>query len=66
MMLQLQFNNRVALSSCNRPAEVLYDISSGRYSVMGLKNEEAQSIVFGAQTAAARYTPASLRRVGVR
>nr|WP_256657879.1 DUF1329 domain-containing protein [Pseudomonas sp. 2FG] len=47
-------------------AEVLYDISSGRYSVMGLKNEEAQSIVFGAQAAAARYTPASLRRVGVR
>nr|WP_022962975.1 MULTISPECIES: DUF1329 domain-containing protein [Pseudomonadaceae] len=47
-------------------AEVLYDISSGRYSVMGLKNEEEQSIVFGAQAAAARYTPAALRRVGVR
>ncbi|MCP1644879.1 hypothetical protein J2T41_004518 [Pseudomonas citronellolis] len=47
-------------------AEVLYDLISGRYSVMGLKNEEKQSIVFGAKALAADYTPASLRQAGVR
>ncbi|MEP9315866.1 DUF1329 domain-containing protein [Pseudomonas sp. LABIM340] len=47
-------------------AETLYDVISGRYSVMGLKNEEKQSIVFGAKALAADYTPAALRQTGVR
>ncbi|NWL77251.1 DUF1329 domain-containing protein [Pseudomonas taiwanensis] len=47
-------------------AESLYDLISGRYSVLGLKNEEKQSFVFGATASAADYTPAALRQTGVR
>ncbi|MCY1269274.1 hypothetical protein D9M69_213780 [compost metagenome] len=47
-------------------AETLYDLVSGRYSVLGLKNEEKQSIVFGAKAVAGDYTPAALRQTGVR
>ena len=47
-------------------AETLYDLNSGRYSVFGLKNEEKQSIEFGAKANASSYTPAALRQAGVR
>ncbi|CAD5109286.1 DUF1329 domain-containing protein [Zestomonas carbonaria] len=47
-------------------AETLYDLVSGRYSVLGLKNEEKQSIEFGAKSTASAYTPAALRQAGVR
>ncbi|MNO93303.1 hypothetical protein D3C76_849010 [compost metagenome] len=47
-------------------AETLYDVVSGRYSVVGLKNEEKQSIAFGAKAVAGDYTPAALRQAGVR
>ncbi|MGE8066264.1 DUF1329 domain-containing protein [Pseudomonas sp. NPDC089569] len=47
-------------------AETLYDLVAGRYSVVGLKNEEKRSIEFGFQSAAANYTPAALRQAGVR
>ncbi|HSX70706.1 MAG TPA: DUF1329 domain-containing protein [Pseudomonas sp.] len=47
-------------------AEALYDLISGRYSVLGLKNEEKQSYEFGAKASASNYTPAALRQAGVR
>ncbi|WP_166359430.1 DUF1329 domain-containing protein [Pseudomonas akapageensis] len=47
-------------------AETLYDLQAGRYSVLGLKNEEARSIEFGATASATSYTPAALRQAGVR
>ena len=47
-------------------AETLYDLTSGRYSVLGLKNEAKQSFEFGAKATASRYTPAALRQAGVR
>lgn len=47
-------------------AEALYDLQSGRYSVLGLKNEEKHSIEFGAVASASSYTPAALRQTGVR
>ncbi|MBM7061850.1 DUF1329 domain-containing protein [Pseudomonas sp. UL073] len=47
-------------------AEGLYDLISGRYSVMGLKNEEKRSYEFGIKAAASEYTPAALRQSGVR
>ena len=47
-------------------AEALYDLVAGRYSVVGLKNEEKRSIEFGYQTTASSYTPAALRQAGVR
>ncbi|MND30287.1 hypothetical protein D3C80_208170 [compost metagenome] len=47
-------------------AETLYDLISGRYSVLGLKNEEKQSYEFGAKASASAYTPAALRQAGIR
>jgi len=47
-------------------AEALYDLQSGRYSVLGLKNEEKRSIEFGAVASTSSYTPAALRQTGVR
>ena len=47
-------------------AETLYDLISGRYSVLGLKNEEKQGIEFGAKASASSYTQAALRQAGVR
>ncbi len=47
-------------------AEGLYDLISGRYSVLGLKNEEKQAYEFGAKATASGYTPAALRQAGVR
>ncbi|MOA36977.1 hypothetical protein D3C78_1585380 [compost metagenome] len=47
-------------------AEALYDVISGRYSVVGLKNEEKRSLEFGFKATASAYTPAALRQAGVR
>jgi len=46
--------------------ETLYDLVSGRYLVMGMKNEEKHSFEFGFAAKAADYTPAALRASGVR
>ncbi|MNP60961.1 hypothetical protein D3C76_1560940 [compost metagenome] len=47
-------------------AEALYDLVAGRYSVLGLKNEEQRSVEFGFRSMASNYTPAALRQAGVR
>jgi len=46
--------------------EVLYDLNSGRYLALGLDNEEESSYEFGFQRSQKDYTPAALRRSGVR
>lgn len=46
--------------------ETLYDLNSGRYLALGLDNEEEGSYVFGFERTSADYTPAALRRSGVR
>ncbi|UZK02876.1 DUF1329 domain-containing protein [Venatoribacter cucullus] len=46
--------------------ETLYDLNSGRYLVLGLDNEEPTSYNFGFQRSSGDYTPAALRRSGVR
>lgn len=46
--------------------EVLYDLLSGRYLVLGLTNEETSPYQFGVSRAARDYTPAALRRSGTR
>lgn len=46
--------------------EVLYDLNSGRYLALGLDNEEESSYEFGFQRSQQDYTPAALRRSGVR
>lgn len=46
--------------------ETLYDIISGRYLALGMKNEEKQSYDFNYKAGTSDYTPAALRQAGVR
>jgi uncharacterized protein DUF1329 len=46
--------------------ETLYDLLSGRYLVMGLTNEEDNPYEYGTERRSREYTPAALRRDGVR
>lgn len=46
--------------------ETLYDLLSGRYLVMGMTNEEDDPYIYGTERQSGEYTPAALRRAGVR
>ncbi|MGH8355070.1 MAG: DUF1329 domain-containing protein, partial [Pseudomonas sp.] len=46
--------------------EALYDLQSGRYLALGMKNEEKQSYDFNYSASESDYTPAALRQAGVR
>jgi hypothetical protein len=46
--------------------ETLYDLLSGRYLALGMKNEEKTSYVFDYPAKESDYTPAALRQSGVR
>ncbi|WP_137888754.1 DUF1329 domain-containing protein [Pseudomonas sp. 2FE] len=46
--------------------ESLYDLLSGRYLALGMKNEEKQSYDFNYTASESDYTPAALRQAGVR
>ncbi|WP_339458188.1 DUF1329 domain-containing protein [Pseudomonas sp. EA_105y_Pfl2_R69] len=46
--------------------ETLYDLLSGRYLALGMKNEEKHAYDFSHTAAERDYTPAALRQAGVR
>ncbi|MCO7627225.1 DUF1329 domain-containing protein [Pseudomonas fluorescens] len=46
--------------------ETLYDLQSGRYLALGMKNEEKQAYDFGFTATTSDFTPAALRQDGVR
>ncbi|MBZ0333389.1 hypothetical protein MARI_10250 [Marinobacter sp. JH2] len=46
--------------------ETLYDLLSGRYLVMGMTNEESDPYSYDVERSSREYTPAALRRAGVR
>ncbi|MCW3149898.1 DUF1329 domain-containing protein [Stutzerimonas stutzeri] len=46
--------------------ETLYDLVSGRYLVMGMKNEEKNPYTYNYKANSNQYTPAALRNAGVR
>lgn len=46
--------------------ETLYDLQSGRYLALGMKNEERQAYDFGFTATTSDFTPAALRQDGVR
>lgn len=46
--------------------EVLYDLQSGRYLALGMKNEEKSAYDFGFKASTADFSPAALRQDGVR
>ncbi len=47
-------------------AETLHDLMSGRYLVLGLKNEQRRSFEFGAMASSSEFTPNALRQSGMR
>jgi len=51
---------------CSGAAMTYYDLTNGRYLVGGLINEEPPVNFFATELNADRYTPASIRRLGVR
>ncbi|NBA94975.1 DUF1329 domain-containing protein [Pseudomonas sp. R5(2019)] len=46
--------------------ETLYDLQSGRYLALGMKNEEKRAYDFGFTANTSEFTPAALRQEGVR
>lgn len=46
--------------------EALYDLQSGRYLALGMKNEEKQAYEFGFVATSGDFTPSALRQSGVR
>lgn len=46
--------------------EALYDLQSGRYLALGMKNEEKQAYQFGSVATSGDFTPSALRQAGVR
>ena len=46
--------------------ETLYDLQSGRYLALGMKNEERSAYDFGFTATTSDFTPAALRQDGVR
>jgi hypothetical protein len=46
--------------------ETLYDLQSGRYLALGMKNEEKVAYQFGIKASSADFSPAALRQEGVR
>jgi len=46
--------------------ETLYDLLSGRYLAVGMKNEEKQPYDFNYKPSSSDFTPAALRQAGVR
>ncbi|MBA1201938.1 DUF1329 domain-containing protein [Pseudomonas capeferrum] len=46
--------------------ETVYDLQSGRYLALGMKNEEKRSYEFGVSATKADFQPAALRQQGVR
>ncbi|SDO16041.1 DUF1329 domain-containing protein [Pseudomonas jinjuensis] len=59
---QYYYNNQVNWYT----AETLYDLLSGRYLTLGLKNEEKSSYDYNYRASESDYTPAALRQAGVR
>ena len=46
--------------------ETLYDVISGRYLAVGMKNEEKKAYDYGYKATTTDFTPAALRQAGVR
>lgn len=46
--------------------ETLYDLQSGRYLALGMKNEERKGVDYGFIASENEYTPTALRQAGVR
>ncbi|MGV8996229.1 MAG: DUF1329 domain-containing protein [Parvibaculaceae bacterium] len=63
---EMQQIQRYNVPLCGSSAEVVYDVQAGRYLALGLQNEEPPVNYFADELDASRYTPNSIRQMGVR
>jgi len=63
---ELQQIQRYNVPLCGTSAEVVYDLQAGRYLALAMTNEEPQINYFADELDPERYTPASIRQMGVR
>jgi len=63
---EMQQIQRYNVPLCGSSAEVVYDVQAGRYLALGLQNEEPPVNYFADELDPSRYTPNSIRQMGVR
>ena len=63
---ELQELQRYNVPLCGSGAEVVYDLQAGRYLALSMQNEEPPVNYFADELDPSRYTPNSIRQLGVR
>ncbi len=63
---EMQQIQRYNVPLCNAGAEVVYDLQAGRYLALAMQNEEPPVNYFADELDSSRYTPNSIRQMGVR
>ena len=63
---ELQQLQRYNVPLCGSGAEVVYDLQAGRYLALAMQNEEPPVNYFADELDPSRYTPNSIRQLGVR
>jgi hypothetical protein len=63
---EMQQIQRYNVPLCNAGAEVVYDLQAGRYLALSMQNEEPPVNYFADELDPSRYTPNSIRQMGVR
>ncbi|HMM14126.1 MAG TPA: DUF1329 domain-containing protein [Parvibaculum sp.] len=63
---EMQQIQRYNVPLCNAGAEVVYDLQAGRYLALAMQNEEPAVNYFADELDPSRYTPNSIRQLGVR
>jgi Protein of unknown function (DUF1329). len=59
--------SRITTCRCRgTPLKPSYDLQSGRYLALGMKNEEKRAYDFGFSASKADFQPAALRQSGIR
>ncbi|MEG9863000.1 MAG: DUF1329 domain-containing protein [Parvularculales bacterium] len=63
---ELHTLQRYNVPLCGSGAEIVYDLQEGRYVAMSMQNEEPPVNYFADELDESRYTPSSIRRIGIR
>ena len=63
---ELHTIQRYNVPLCGSGSEVVYDTGNGRYLSLAMQNEEPGVNYFADELNADRYTPSSIRQLGVR
>lgn len=65
-MQELHQIQRYNVPLCGSAAEIVYDLQAGRYLALSMQNEEPPANYFADELDPSRYTPNSIRQLGVR